>query len=106
MTDSDRSVVSVLFTLPLTHPILLDLVISQKPFSRPSILPQSQANKFLGRISSSVTARDVTVEERQSALKLAKEIVLQDEEGWAMSGWGKGWMTSAMAAVTVSGRSC
>ena len=96
---------ALLFTLPLTSPLLPTLLSSHRPFARPSLLPQSAATKWVQRINAAIISRDpaqLAVEEKRAALALAAEVVRQDAEGWALAGWGKGWMSTALAVVHVS----
>lgn len=96
---------TLLFTLPLTSPLLPTLLSSHRPFARPSLLPQSQATKWIQRVNAAIISREpaqLAAEERKAAVGLAGEVVRQDGEGWAVAGWGKGWMGAALGMIHVS----
>lgn len=97
---SASSIFPLITSLPLTSPSLLALLSRHRPFSRPSLLPSS-ATRFLARITSSILARDTLAEEKHAALHIAKELVLQDTEGWVLAGWGKEWVGSTLGALSV-----
>ncbi|KAI9635362.1 uncharacterized protein MKK02DRAFT_44049 [Dioszegia hungarica] len=96
---SASSIFPLITSLPLTSPSLLALLSRHRPFSRPSLLPSS-ATRFLARITSSILARDTLAEEKHAALHIAKELVLQDTEGWVLAGWGKEWVGSTLGALS------
>jgi hypothetical protein len=95
---------TLVFTLALTSPLLPSLISTQRPFARPSILPQSQATKWVQRVNAAIISRDtaqLAIEEKRAAVGLAAEVIRQDAEGWALAGWGKGWMTNVLSVIHV-----
>ena len=94
------STLTLLSNLPMTHPSFISLLIAHRPLANPSLLPSSALNKLLGRVNSAVLAKD-NESERKAAWIISKEVVLQDQEGYALNQWGKNWVTAALGALTV-----
>lgn len=92
---------TLLASLPLSHPSLLSLVRSQNVFSCPSHLPSQPLNKFLNRLNSSLISRDENAE-RRAAWNVGAAAVQSDEEGYIVLNYGKNWITAALNAVAVS----
>jgi hypothetical protein len=100
--SSASSMLPLLTSLPLSWPSQLELLCRHRPYVQPSLLPAS-ATKFVGRINNAIISRDNSgVEDKLAALSLARELVLQDTEGWVLAGWGKGWVGSTLGALSVS----
>lgn len=95
------STLTLLSNLPITHSSFISLLVAHTPFANPSSLPSSAFNKLLGRVNSAVLARD-NESERKTAWAISKEVILQDQEGYALNQWGKNWVTAALGALTVS----
>ncbi|WVF69904.1 hypothetical protein IAT40_004687 [Kwoniella sp. CBS 6097] len=91
-------ILSLLSSLPFSHPSNLPLLQSHKPFRSPSSLSQSSLNKYTSRLNSLILSRDDGPEKR-AALEIADVIVAQDEEGWVMSNYGKGWVGTCLSYV-------
>ncbi|WVQ97946.1 hypothetical protein IAU59_005065 [Kwoniella sp. CBS 9459] len=89
---------SLLGSLPFSHPSILPLLKSHKPFSVPSSLSQTSLNKYTSRLNSLILSRDDGPEKR-AGLEIADVIVAQDEEGWVMSNFGKGWVGTCLSYV-------
>jgi hypothetical protein len=102
---SPASTLTLLSNVPTTHPSFISLLVAHTPFANPSSLPSSALNKLLGRINSAVLAKD-NESERKAAWIISKEVVLQDQEGYALNQWGKNWVTAALGALTVSHTLC
>ncbi|WVR04541.1 hypothetical protein IAU60_001548 [Kwoniella sp. DSM 27419] len=92
------AIVPLLGSLPFSHPSNLPLLESHKPFSRPSSLPQSSLSKYIGRLNTLLLSRD-DGPDRKSACALADAIVRQDDEGWVMTNYGKGWVGACLSSV-------
>ncbi|OCF37432.1 hypothetical protein I316_00553 [Kwoniella heveanensis BCC8398] len=92
------AVLSLLGPLPFSHPSNLPLLQSHKPFTVPSSLSQSSLNKYTSRLNSLILSREDGPEKR-SALEIADAVVAQDEEGWVMSNYGKGWVGTCLSYV-------
>ena len=95
------STLSLLTNIPITHPSFLPLLTCHAPLASASTLSSSSLNKLLGRINSALLAKDNEVE-RRAAFIISTEVLRQDAEGYALVQWGKGWVTAALAALTVS----
>jgi hypothetical protein len=91
---------TLLASLPLSHPSLLPLVQSQNVFSYPSHLPSQPLNKFLNRLNSTLISRDENTE-RRAAWSIGAAAVKSDEEGYIVLNYGKNWITAALNAVAV-----
>lgn len=98
-TTSPASLLSLLLALPLTHPSVLPLLALQ-PLSHPSHLPASQLSKYLARINAAVLSRDEA--ERRTGCGVARELVVQDGEGWVLGGWGRAWAGCSLGVLAVS----
>ncbi|KAK8846849.1 hypothetical protein IAR55_005937 [Kwoniella newhampshirensis] len=95
---STPHILSLLISLPFSHPSFSPLLVSHRPFAYPSHLPQQPLSKLLTRLNTVFLSRDDNTE-RRSALEIAKEIVEQDQEGWVMTNWGKGWVGACLGQV-------
>ncbi|RSH83829.1 hypothetical protein EHS25_005444 [Saitozyma podzolica] len=101
-TTSPASLLSLLLSLPLTHPSVLPLLALQ-PLSQPSHLLASQLNKYLARINTAVLSRNEA--ERRTGCGVARELVMQDGEGWVLGGWGRAWAGSSLGVLVSPGTS-
>ncbi|WWD22092.1 hypothetical protein CI109_106581 [Kwoniella shandongensis] len=95
---SSPPILSLLTSLPFSHPSFQPLLTSHKPFVYPSHLPQQPLNKLLNRLNTVLLSREESVE-RRAALEIARGIVGQDAEGWVMTNWGKGWVGACLGHV-------
>ncbi|WVQ84129.1 hypothetical protein IAT38_006276 [Cryptococcus sp. DSM 104549] len=91
-------ILNLLTSLHFTHPSFLPLLQTHQPLAHPSASSQSQLTKLLNRLNTVILARDDTVEKR-AACEIAREMVEQDEEGWVMSNWGKGWVGGCLGWI-------
>ncbi|WWC87015.1 uncharacterized protein L201_001898 [Kwoniella dendrophila CBS 6074] len=98
------SLLSLLTSLPFSHPSFLPLLQSHKPFSNPSDLSQSSLAKLLNRLNSTILSRDDNPDKRASC-DIAKEIIEMDEEGYVMTNYGKGWMGTCLGYIASSSSS-
>ena len=99
-STSAQATIGLLTSIPITHPSFASLIDSLQPLSQPSGLPSSQLNKLLSRLNTAVLSKDES--ENRPAFELARKVVLQDTEGYALNNWGKAWVTAALSAVAVS----
>lgn len=90
----------LLQSLGITHPSLLPLLQSHRPFATPSAASSSGTTKWLGKINTCILAKGNDVE-RRSACEIASEIVRQDGAGWVLAQWGKGWLGSGLGVLSV-----
>lgn len=93
-------VIPLLSSLQFTHPSFVPLLESHKPLARPSISSQSQLNKLISRLNTVLLAKDDSREKRAACI-VAKEMINQDEEGWVLAGWGKGWLGGCLGWIAV-----
>ncbi|TYJ56301.1 hypothetical protein B9479_002992 [Cryptococcus floricola] len=91
-------ILPLLSSLPLTHPSLLPLLQSHTPLARPSTQSQSQLTKLLNRLNTVLLSRDDSSEKR-AASEVAKAMVEQDQEGWVLAEWGKGWVGGCLGWI-------
>ncbi|WVQ74084.1 hypothetical protein IAR50_003668 [Cryptococcus sp. DSM 104548] len=94
-------ILPLLSSLPLTHPSLLPLLQSHTPLARPSTQSQSQLTKLLNRLNTVLLSRDDSSEKR-SACEVAKVMVEQDQEGWVLAEWGKGWVGGCLGWIAAA----
>lgn len=93
-------VISLLSSLQFIHPSFVPLLESHKPLARPSTGSQSQLNKLLNRLNIVLLTKDDSREKR-AACEAAEEMIKQDEEGWVLAGWGKGWLGGCLGWIAV-----
>ncbi|AFR95231.2 hypothetical protein C343_03324 [Cryptococcus neoformans C23] len=91
-------VISLLSSLQFIHPSFVPLLESHKPLARPSTGSQSQLNKLLNRLNIVLLTKDDSREKR-AACEAAEEMIKQDEEGWVLAGWGKGWLGGCLGWI-------
>ncbi len=90
-------------SLPLSSLSIPGLLSSHKPLVRPSQLTQQPLNKFLNRLNSALLSKHADGgAERRAACEIARLVVEQDEEGYVVMQWGKGWVGTCLSAVSVS----
>lgn len=94
----------LLQSLGITHPSLLPLLQSHRPFATPSAASSSGTAKWLGKINTLVLQKGNDIE-RKGACEVASEVIRQDGAGWVLAQWGKGWLGSGLGVLAVSGRS-
>lgn len=94
------STLAILTNLPISHPSFGSLLVAHTPLASSSSLPHQPLNKLLGRINTAILSRE-SENDRRIAWNLAREVILQDTEGFALLQFGKGWVTASIAAVTV-----
>jgi len=100
------SLVNLLATLPLTYDSIPSILASHKPISSPSHLPSQTLHRLLGRVNSAVLSKHAEGEgERRAACEIARIVVEQDEEGYVLMQWGKGWIGSCLSTLSVSSAS-
>ena len=99
---SSSTILPLLAALPLSTASLKDLLEAHKPFVRPSLLPGSAGPKFVARLNSTILSRDAALNEKHACLHIAKELVEQDQEGWVLATWGKGWVGAVLGTLSVS----
>ncbi|KGB80224.3 hypothetical protein CNBG_6062 [Cryptococcus deuterogattii R265] len=90
--------IPLLSSIQFTHPSFVPLLKSHKPLARPSTASQSQLNKLLNRLNTVLLSKDDSKEKRY-ACEIAKEMIMQDEEGWVLAGWGKGWLGGCLGWI-------
>ncbi|ODN85653.1 hypothetical protein L198_07482 [Cryptococcus wingfieldii CBS 7118] len=91
-------ILPLLSSLPLAHPSLRPLLQSHTPLARPSTQSQSQLTKLLNRLNTVLLSRDDSSEKR-AACEVAKVMVEQDQEGWVLAEWGKGWVGGCLGWI-------
>ncbi|KAI5455060.1 hypothetical protein NCC49_002333 [Naganishia albida] len=88
------------------HPNLATILQTHRPLATPSTVPHAELVKFLNKLSSHVIAKDTSLaglEHRRAAWKVARHVVEQDKEGWALTnGWGKIWVHALVPLVSPS----
>lgn len=92
--------IPLLSSIQFTHPSFVPLLKYHKPLARPSTGSQSQLNKLLNRLNTVLLSKDDSKEKRY-ACEIAKEMIMQDEEGWVLAGWGKGWLGGCLGWIAV-----
>lgn len=95
------SSVALILSLPIT-PALVPLV-EAAPITHPSLLPSKLLTSFIGRLTTSLTARDEPESTRRAALGIARTLVRSDEEGWVLDKTGRAWVGACMGVLSVSG---
>ncbi|XAO27914.1 hypothetical protein I312_106778 [Cryptococcus bacillisporus CA1280] len=90
--------IPLLSSIQFTHPSFVPLLKYHKPLARPSTGSQSQLNKLLNRLNTVLLSKDDSKEKRY-ACEIAKEMIMQDEEGWVLAGWGKGWLGGCLGWI-------
>jgi len=97
---SPASALALLTNLPISHPSFSSLLVGHTPLASSSSLPHQPLNKLLGRINTAILSRE-NESDRRIGWGLAREVIHQDSEGYALLQYGKGWVTASIAAVTV-----
>lgn len=92
--------IPLLSSIQFTHPSFVPLLKYHKPLARPSTGSQLQLNKLLNRLNTVLLSKDDSKEKRY-ACEIAKEMIMQDEEGWVLAGWGKGWLGGCLGWIAV-----
>ena len=106
MTDSvpdprsSSAIMDLILPLSLSHPSILAL-LEVKPLSRPSVVSHSHLTKFVGRVNAAVLGREGEGGSKVGS-GIARKLVEDDEEGWVMSEYGKGWVTVCLTELAVS----
>ena len=96
---SSAAIMDILMPLPLSHPSITNL-LSLQPLAHPSSLSHSVIVKFLNRVNSAVLGRDGEREEKNASL-IALKLVEDDQEGWVLSEYGKGWVNVCLTELAV-----
>lgn len=97
---SSSAIMDLVLPLSLSHPSILAL-LDLKPLSRPSVVSHSHLTKFVGRVNVAVLGREGEGGSKTGS-EVARRLVEDDEEGWVMSEYGKGWVTICLTELAVS----
>ena len=96
---STSAIMDLILPLSLSHPSVSALLELQ-PLARPSTVSHSHLTKFVGRVNLAVLGREGESGSRIGS-GIAGKLVLDDEEGWVMSEYGKGWVTICLTELAV-----
>lgn len=97
---SSGAALELILPLGLSHPSIPEL-LALKPLARPSALTHSTLTKFCNRLNAAVLGRDGE-SSAKVACGLARRVILDDEEGWVLSEYGKGWVNACLTDLAVS----
>lgn len=97
---SSNAIMDLILPLSLSHPSIPHL-LALKPLSRPSRVSHSHLTRFVGRVNLAVLGREGEGGSKVGCA-VAKRLVEDDEEGWVMSEYGKGWVTTCLTELAVS----
>ncbi|WVN88635.1 uncharacterized protein L203_103846 [Cryptococcus depauperatus CBS 7841] len=87
---------SLLSSLQPTHPAYLQLLKANRPFAVASA--HSQLSKLVQRLNTVLLSKEYQTEQRATC-NIAAEIISQDEQGWVMAEYGKGWMSICLGCI-------
>ena len=90
----------LLNSTPTTHKSFLSLLDLQ-PLSHPSRHGQKEVNRLLHRLTASVSS-STSRDEEKAAIKAIRRLVLDDEEGYNLTGYGKAWLAGCLTMLGVS----
>jgi hypothetical protein len=96
---SSSAIMDLLLPLPLSHPSITNL-LSLQPLAHPSSVSHSVIIKFLNRVNAAVLGRDGEREAKNGSL-IALKLVEDDQEGWVLSEYGKGWVNVCLTELAV-----
>jgi len=96
---SSSAIMDLLLPLPLSHPSVTNL-LSLQPLAHPSSVSHSLIVKFLNRVNAAVLGKDGEREAKNGSL-IALKLVEDDQEGWVLSEYGKGWTNVCLTELTV-----
>lgn len=96
---SATAIMDLLLPLPLSHPSITNL-LSLQPLAHPSSLSHSVIVKFLNRVNAAVLGREGEREAKNASL-IALKLVEDDQEGWVLSEYGKGWTNVCLTELAV-----
>jgi hypothetical protein len=96
---SSSAVMDLLLPLPLSHPSITNL-LSLQPLAHPSSLSHSVIVKFLNRVNAAVLVKDGEREAKNGS-SIALKLVEDDQEGWVLSEYGKGWVNVCLTELAV-----
>jgi hypothetical protein len=96
---SSAAIMDLMLPLPLSHPSISNL-LSLQPLAHPSSLSHSIIVKFLNRVNAAVLGREGE-REAKNASNIAGRLVEDDQEGWVLSEYGKGWTNVCLTELAV-----
>ena len=105
-TDTDpvirgcQGFLTTLSVLPFIHPAFLHLLTAHTPLAHPSPLHPPIVTRFLNRVNAALQDKGNETD-RAVGWKAASLIVDQDEEGYTLQNFGKGWITTCLGSLTV-----
>jgi len=96
---SSSAIMDLLLPLPLSHPSITNL-LSLQPLAHPSSVSHSVIVKFLNRVNAAVLGKEGEREAKNGSL-IALKLVEDDQEGWVLSEYGKGWVNVCLTELAV-----
>jgi len=96
---SSSAIMDLLLPLPLSHPSIMNL-LSLQPLAHPSSVSHSVIVKFLNRVNAAVLGKEGEREAKNGSL-IALKLVEDDQEGWVLSEYGKGWTNVCLTELAV-----
>jgi hypothetical protein len=96
---SATAIMDLILPLPLSHPSISNLLALQ-PLAHPSSISHSVIVKFLNRVNTAVLGREGEREAKNASM-IALKLVEDDQEGWVLSEYGKGWTNVCLTELAV-----